>query len=144
MQGHLSKDAAKFVFEMEDSVSSLLLFQLNQIKPLKAVDSEFKKLRSELTHDDLAGPRWLLAYELAKSGYTLDATQKNFVTKDARFGFLIKENVSFFDATRLSVPEGLIPPLEESESDDDDSEGEGRYQEYSIGGFWNEWDDWDK
>ena len=138
----VSKEAAKQVLEMEDSVSSLLLFQAHRTKQLAGLDAEFKKWKSVLGQDDLAGSRWLLAYELARIGYTLDATGKNYVSRDERFGFLLKEKVAFFDESRLGVPEGLIPISEDEDSEDDEDDESDDDEEYSLGGFWDEWDDW--
>lgn len=140
----VSEKAAQAVLKMEDSVNSLLLFQAHK-NGLLAFPELFHPWKTSFGADDLKGPRWLLIYELARMGFTLDVTRANYVTRDPCFGFLFSENVSFFDGSKVGfVPSGLLPAeggTEEDEKEDEEDEDEDS-DDYSEGGFWDEWDDW--
>lgn len=142
----ISKDAAVEALRMEDSICSLLLFHSYKNGTLPGIEHEVKNWKSNLGEEDLFGPRWLLAYELARLKFTTDATGKNYVSNDKCFGFLLEENVAFFDDNKFDVPTGLIPSIEtdsdEEEPDEDDDWVE-KNEEYSLGGFWEEWNDWE-
>jgi hypothetical protein len=130
---------------MEDSVNALLLFQAynNKLSPFPAL---FQPWKQSFGAEDLKGPRWLLTYELARMGFTLDATGANYATRDRLFGFLLREHISFFDGSKVGfVPSGLLPTEENTEEEDEENEeeeGEEDNDDYSDGGFWDEWDDW--
>jgi len=136
----LSDVAAQAVMQMEDSVCSLLLYQAH-LNGLLEPGSNFDVWKTSLGADDLRGPRWLLAYELTRLGFTLDATGANYVTRDPLFSFLLKEGVGFFDGSRVgTVPPGLLP-IENGDEDDGEEEDD-KTDDYSEGGFWDEWG-WD-
>ncbi len=130
--------AAQAVLAMEDSVCSLLLFQAH-LDGLLGGATDLNTWKTSLGSDDLNGPRWLLAYELARNGFTLDVTGENYVTRDPLFGFLYKEGVQFFDGKRVGkVPRGLLPADEEDIEEEDEND-EDETDEYSEGSFWDEW-----
>lgn len=137
----ISERAAHAVLQMEDSVSSLLLYH-SHLKGLMQFPGLFDHWKTALGPDDLSGSRWLLTYELARLGFTLDVKGTNYVTRDPLFGFLYREGVSFFDGSKVGfVPAGLLP-AEEGDDNEDEEEGNEDEDEYSEGGFWDEWDDW--
>ena len=137
----LSDVAAQAVMQMEDSVCSLLLYQAH-LNGLLEPGNNFEEWKTSIGPDDLRGHRWLLAYELTRLRFTLDATGANYVTRDPMFGFLLKEGVGFFDGSRVGVvPPGLLP-IEDGDEGDEDEDEEDETDDYSEGGFWDEWD-WD-
>ena len=135
----ISEKAAACILQMEDSVSSLLLFRAHNLGLFKS-GAIFEPWRTSLGEEDLKGARWLLTYQLARMGFTLDATGHNYVTRDPLFGFLYGEGVTFFDSSKVGfVPVGLLPEDEEEEEEEEDNDDT---DDYSEGTFWDEWDDW--
>jgi hypothetical protein len=136
----LTENAARVVIEMEDSVCSLLLFQAHA-DSLVAGAVDLNVWKTILGPDDLSGPRWLLAYELTRLGFTVDDAGQNYVTQDPLFGFLYKEGIQFFDGKRVGkVPRGLLPIDEDGDEEEQEEEDEeDETDEYSEGSFWEEW-----
>lgn len=118
MKLQLSRSATRAVLDMEDSVCALLALHARRLRLVER-PSDLNPLRSGMTAEALYGPRWLLAYEANVKGWFQFRGANDFVASDRNFRRLKTAKVSFYDASKTSLPEPASPVGRRSEVVDD-------------------------
>lgn len=96
MKRTVSKELADLVIDMNSSVCSLILLDLERMGLIEA-GSRLWKLQSRMTQASLRDENWLLAYEADVKGWLPSAELTNHVDNDPYFSELKAKKVEFYN-----------------------------------------------
>lgn len=105
-------DTARAVVAMDDPIVALLALACHHEFGIWPAAVDFTPYHQFMTHDQLYGERWILAYEAMKQGWLQPSTSNDALTNDPYFKEMANRGVTFFDAFRpLGVDAGPESPF---------------------------------
>ncbi|MEP0859675.1 RNA-directed DNA polymerase [Trichocoleus sp. DQ-U1] len=124
LQIPIKEEAARKISEIEDSVVAIVALDLHE-QGLIPKGLDLTRWKSLMTIDELYSTNWLLAYEANIKGWLPSLGKSDHVNKDAFFGTLKANNVSFYDSTRQ------VNSVDDAQTEyDNDDETEAYYWMY--------------
>lgn len=106
----IDEATAKRVVAMDDPIVALLALFCHHIAGIWPKTVGFESYEPYMTHADLRGERWILAYEAMRRGWLQPATPGDALDQDPFFAEMERLGVSFIDEKGELQP-GSAPPL---------------------------------
>lgn len=102
----------KRVVAMDDPIVALLALFCHHVAGIWPKTVGFESYEPYMTHDDLRGERWILAYEAMRRGWLPPATPRDALDQEPFFAEMERLGVAFIDESRQLQPDRQpMPPF---------------------------------